>query len=132
MDTSTSTIVNGQRWRKVSSNIAKWQPEVGEVLTGVFIGMQTRSGQFGSYSVAYVRTADKSVRTISGSMLIDLISLCGIDAGDDIMIVYNGLKPSRSDETKKFKDFALFISEDQARATVSTQEPKKKRGIFGW
>lgn len=95
-----------KRWKKVTSP-NRWSPaDVGSELIGTFVQLSQKIGSYGKYSVVTMMT-DGGVRSISGTMIVDLVSIAGPQQGDEMRVVYRGTKVLSEERTMRL--FDLFV-----------------------
>lgn len=105
-------VADGLKWVRARGASA-WRPrEPGEVLVGVFEGMQMRNGEYGVYQIARVRTED-GMRSVSGTVVTNLIADAVVEPGTVVRIVFNGEKPG-THPGWVYRDFALFLAIEEA------------------
>lgn len=97
------------RWVKVLPP-QMWDPYKGDELVGTFEGTITRHGRYGAYDVALIR-ADRHRYVVSGTHLILTLECGGFEPGDDIRIVYEGLRWTSNEF--QMKEFDVYSSREK-------------------
>lgn len=102
-------IAAGKRWHKVNG-AKKWEPQVGEVLVGIYQGSSERNGQHGTYRAIVIKVGDNAFR-VTGVKIVELVEDSGIQPGDDVCIVYGGTQLTNSGYNVKL--FELYTLKDR-------------------
>lgn len=100
-----------EEWTKVETDI--WNPEVGEEISGIYLGVETEVGENKSnlYNIEVVED-DKTkqlgiwgCRVLEGKML-------AVKVGQQVKIKFNGMvKPEKGREYKSFEVFTKPLEE---------------------
>ncbi len=108
-NTTTQVVAEGKRWNLVQPAV-RWNPTPGDVISGVFLGLRERSGEFGDYKCVIIYTGDGTY-SASGVRLIDTISSSTLEPGDLIRLCYKG-KSESYDGGYSYKMFDVYTSPD--------------------
>jgi hypothetical protein len=116
-------VAHGIRWRKLTRP-KRWAPKkVGTEIVGNYLGQTLMDGSFGQYSVAMIAVPSgegfSQPYTISGTAIIGAIDGSGLEEGQLLRVVYQGLKALSGD--RKMKLFDVYAGEavlDDATAAV--------------
>lgn len=93
-----------KNWNRVKAPKA-WHPEVGEEITGTYLGSRLRNGSYGDYIVHFIRQHNNHVYFVSGSILNDLFALLG--EGEEVKLIFTGMKTSKT-SGNEYKTFELY------------------------
>ena len=102
-------VAAGTTWRKVTAP-KKWHPAEGEVIQGIYQGLQHKDGRYGPYQVALIKLEDESVKTLSGVVLLGLIAGACIEAGALIRVVFLGARTAAAGQ-HSYNDFDLYVAD---------------------
>ena len=95
-----------KEWTKVESDI--WNPEMGEEITGIYLGVQSEVGVNKS-NLYKIELEDKKFVSIWGSQLLN-DALLLVKVGDQVKIKFNGkVKPEKGNEYKSYEVFTPKI-----------------------
>lgn len=94
-------------WFKVKAPI-KWRPTVGELVEGEYTGSAEREGQYGKYTIYFIKMKGGKIHFVSGSVVTNLFTLVPI--GMLVRLVYLGKKQAVN-TGRNYHDYELFTEE---------------------
>jgi len=106
-------VAHGIRWRKLNRP-KRWQPKKpGTELVGHYLGQTLMDGKFGQYSVAMIAVplgeGFSQPYTVSGTAVITSIDGSGLEEGQLLRLVYQGIKELSNG--RKMKMFDVYAGE---------------------
>ena len=101
-------MANENRWVEVQPHTTRWEPKQGEELEGRYLGSRTFEAEKGPFEAHSIRQAGTGrAYSISGPVICTLFAASGARAGDEVRLVYTGLRDTEDGE-RRYHTFRLF------------------------
>lgn len=94
-------------WKQIKAP-KTWRPKPGGEIIGTYLGRTKRDGSYGQYEVAVIETKSGYV-VASGTRLIQLLDVGGIQPGAEIKIVFHGYAEPTPGHDYGMKLFDLYV-----------------------
>ena len=105
---SPPLVAGGRKWRKVKAP-KRWNAAEGEVIEGVYAGLQNSNGANGPYQRVLIQTDDGQVKKLTGVVILELVAGACIDPGARVRIVFLGWAQGNSGH--EYRDYDLWVEE---------------------
>jgi hypothetical protein len=99
--------MSDENWQELSQ-VRTWRARPGEELQGAFVRYISRMGRFGEYEAVLLDSSEDGYVLVSGKVLLDLLKVHGIGAGQVLKIRFEG-KVVVEGTDRSWKKFSVAV-----------------------